>query len=142
MVLLGDEAQVDAPFGPFGDSANLDAILVHDFALNIPQAQKSFWTHPIQHLGDVGHVKSHFSPFRDRVSTGGRWVHGLRQTYHSLRNYFERTRWYSKVTRLKWMLDSVRLEIVLFLMQDRCTVCAECTTGSKITLETPDRTSR
>ena len=25
MVLLGDEAQVEARFGPFGDSANLDA---------------------------------------------------------------------------------------------------------------------
>jgi hypothetical protein len=25
MVLLRDEAQVDARFGPFGDSANLDA---------------------------------------------------------------------------------------------------------------------
>ena len=25
MVLLGDEAQVEAYFGPFGDSANLDA---------------------------------------------------------------------------------------------------------------------
>jgi hypothetical protein len=25
MVLLGDEAQMDARFGPFGDSANLDA---------------------------------------------------------------------------------------------------------------------
>ena len=24
MVLIGDEAQVDAPFSPFGDSANLD----------------------------------------------------------------------------------------------------------------------
>ena len=29
MVLLGDEAQVEARFGPFGDSANLDATLVH-----------------------------------------------------------------------------------------------------------------
>ena len=29
MVLLGDEAQEDAGFGPFGDSANLDATLVH-----------------------------------------------------------------------------------------------------------------
>jgi hypothetical protein len=29
MVLLGDEAVVDAHFGPFGDSANLDARLVH-----------------------------------------------------------------------------------------------------------------
>ena len=25
VVLLGDEAQVEAPFSPFGDSANLDA---------------------------------------------------------------------------------------------------------------------
>ena len=25
LVLLGDEAQVEAPFSPFGDSANLDA---------------------------------------------------------------------------------------------------------------------
>ena len=29
MVLLGDEAQVEARFGPFGESANLDARLVH-----------------------------------------------------------------------------------------------------------------
>jgi hypothetical protein len=29
MGLLGDEAQVKARFGPFGDSATLDARLVH-----------------------------------------------------------------------------------------------------------------
>ena len=29
IVLLGDEAQVEARFYPFGDSANLDARLVH-----------------------------------------------------------------------------------------------------------------
>jgi hypothetical protein len=29
MVLLGDEAQLEACFGPFRDSANLDTILVH-----------------------------------------------------------------------------------------------------------------
>jgi hypothetical protein len=68
MVLLGDEAQVDAHLGPFGDSANLEARLVHGFALNIPQAQKSCWTHLIEHLGDVGYVKSHFGPLRDSVS--------------------------------------------------------------------------
>jgi hypothetical protein len=49
MVLLVDEAQVEASFGPFGDSANLDA----------------------------------------------RLVHGLRRTYHRLRNHFGRTRWNS-----------------------------------------------
>jgi hypothetical protein len=34
------------------------------------------------------------------------------------------------------------LEIVLFLTQDRCTVCAERTTGSKIASDTPDRIPR
>jgi hypothetical protein len=29
MVLLGDDAKVEARFGPFGDSANLDTRLVH-----------------------------------------------------------------------------------------------------------------
>ena len=32
MLLLGDEAQLEARFGPFGDSANLDARSVHGFA--------------------------------------------------------------------------------------------------------------
>jgi hypothetical protein len=45
MKLLGDEAQVEALFGLFGDSANLDE------------------------------------------------VHGLRRTYHRLRNLFGRIRW-------------------------------------------------
>jgi hypothetical protein len=31
MGLLGDEAQVEARFDPFGDSATLDARLVHGF---------------------------------------------------------------------------------------------------------------
>jgi hypothetical protein len=40
------------------------------------------------------------------------------------------------------MLVAVRLEIVLILTQDRCTVCTECTIGSKIILDTPDGTPR
>jgi hypothetical protein len=40
------------------------------------------------------------------------------------------------VTRLKWKLDSVRLNIVLILTQDKCTVCAERTTASEIVLDT------
>jgi hypothetical protein len=35
MVLLGDEAQVDAHFIPFGDSANLDARQVHGLCQTI-----------------------------------------------------------------------------------------------------------
>jgi hypothetical protein len=40
------------------------------------------------------------------------------------------------------MLVSFRLEIVLTLMQDSCTVCAEHTIGSEIILDVPDRTPR
>ena len=67
-------------------------------------------------------------------------MHSLHQTYHRLRNYFGRTQWYFKVTRLKWKLDSVYLEIVLILTQDKCTVYAERTIGSEIVLDAPDGT--
>ena len=43
---------------------------------------------------------------------------------------------------LKCKLISVGLEIVVILMQDRCTVCIECTIGSEIVLDTPDGTPR
>ena len=52
--------------------------------------------HPIELLGDVGHVESR----------------------------------------------SVHLEMVLVLVQDRCTVCAKRTIGSDIVLDAPDRTPR
>jgi hypothetical protein len=44
--------------------------------------------------------------------------------------------------RLKWKLALVRLEIVLILTQDRCTFCAERSTGSEIMLDAPDGTPR
>jgi len=40
------------------------------------------------------------------------------------------------------MLVLVCMEIVLILTQDRCTVCVECTIGSKIILDAPDGTPR
>jgi hypothetical protein len=43
---------------------------------------------------------------------------------------------------LKWMLDLVHLEIVLILMQYRCTICAEHIIGSEIVLDAPDGTTR
>jgi hypothetical protein len=46
------------------------------------------------------------------------------------------------VTRLNWKLISVCVEIVLILMQDRCTVYAERTKGSEIIIDTPDGTPR
>jgi hypothetical protein len=38
------------------------------------------------------------------------------------------------------MLVLILLEIVLILMQDRCTVCAEHTIGLEIVLDAPDGT--
>jgi hypothetical protein len=93
-------------------------------------------------LGDVGHGESCFGPFEDGVSVGARQVHGLRQTYHSISNRFGRTRLYSKVTRHKWNLVSVRLEIVLILMQYRCIVYAERSISSVIISDAPDGTPR
>jgi hypothetical protein len=40
--------------------------------------------------------------------------------------------------RLKWKLDSFRLEILLILMQDGCTICVEHTAGSDIILDVTD----
>ena len=37
---------------------------------------------------------------------------------------------------------SVRVEMVLVLVQDRCTVCAKRTIGSDIILDAPDGTPR
>ena len=46
------------------------------------------------------------------------------------------------MTRLKWKLISVHLEIVLIFMQDRCKVWDEHTIGSEIVLDAPDGTPR
>ena len=98
--------------------------------------------HPKEFLGDVGHVEPCFDPFGDSVSVGATYVHGLRRTYHRLGNHFGCTQWNSKVTWVMWNLVSIRLEIVLVLVQDSCTVCAECTIGSEIILDAPDGTPR
>jgi hypothetical protein len=41
------------------------------------------------------------------------------------------------VTLVKWNLISIHLEIVVVSVQDRCTVCAKRTIGSKIILDAP-----
>jgi hypothetical protein len=43
---------------------------------------------------------------------------------------------------MKRKLISTRLEIVLNSAQDRCTVCAECTTSMEIVLGTPNGNPR
>jgi hypothetical protein len=94
MVLLGDEAQVDARFGLFGDSANLDE----------------------------------------------RYVHGLRRTYHRVRNRFGHNRWIFSVTLVIGNLVSIHLETVLVSVQDRCMGCAKH--RLEIVLDAPDSTPR
>ena len=37
-----------------------------------------------------------------------------------------------------WNLVSVHLEMVFVLVQDRCMVCAKCTLGLEIVLDTPN----
>jgi hypothetical protein len=46
------------------------------------------------------------------------------------------------MTRLKWKLVSVHLEIVLILTQDGYTVCAECNIRSEIVLDAANGTPR
>jgi hypothetical protein len=65
--------------------------------------------------GDEALVETRFDVVGDSANLDTRYVHGLRRTYHRLRNRFSCTRWYSKVMRLKRMLISFRLDIVLIL---------------------------
>jgi site-specific recombinase XerC len=72
MILLGDEAQVEARFGPIEDNANLDARRVHGLHRTFHVLRKSFWMHMMELLGDVGQVESCFGPFGHSVCVGAR----------------------------------------------------------------------
>jgi hypothetical protein len=61
------------------------------FAPNVPYAQKLFWTHPTILLGHKAEVEACLSPFRDSAKLDARYVRGLCQTYHSLKNHIGRT---------------------------------------------------
>ena len=72
MVLLGDEAHLEARFGPFGDSANLDARSVHGLHRTYHRLGNHFGC-PDDTPRDEGQVKAHFSPFRDSVNLSARY---------------------------------------------------------------------
>jgi hypothetical protein len=63
MGLLGDEAQVEARFGLFGDSATLDARLVHGLRQTYHKLKNSIFRHLMELLVDVGLVESYFDLF-------------------------------------------------------------------------------
>ena len=42
------------------------------FTPNIPSAQKSFWTYPMEHLGDEAQVVAYFGPFGDSANVDAR----------------------------------------------------------------------
>jgi hypothetical protein len=79
-------------------SVRLETVLVsvqyigEQFALNVPQAQKLFWTHPMVLLDDEAQVEAHFSPFADSANLNAILLHYLCQTYHWLRKHFDHTR--------------------------------------------------
>ena len=62
--------------------------------------------HPIELLDDVCHMESDFGLFRNSVSFGARYVHGLRLMHHSLRTILEAPVGTS-VKRLKWKLGLI-----------------------------------
>ena len=54
-------------------------------------AQKLFWTHQMVLLGDEAQVEVRFGLFGDSANLDARSLHGLRRSYHRLRNRFGRT---------------------------------------------------
>ena len=72
MVLLGDEAHVE-----YLISINLEIVLIltqHRCPVCAERTivSESFWMHPMELLGNVGHVEPRFDPFGDSVSVGAR----------------------------------------------------------------------
>ena len=68
MELLVDEAQVEAHFGRFGDSANFDARWVHGLQRRYHWFESHFL---MELLGDEAQEEAHFGPFGNSVSVGG-----------------------------------------------------------------------
>ena len=64
-------------------------------------------------IANIGQEEAHFDLFGDSVNLIARYMYGLRQTYHRLRNHFGCIQWCSDVTCVKWRLILFRLQIVL-----------------------------
>jgi hypothetical protein len=69
MVLLGDEAQVNAHFTLFRDHFGHTRCTICGKRTT---GSEIILEAPTEHLGDLGHVESHFGLFGYNVSVGGR----------------------------------------------------------------------
>jgi hypothetical protein len=112
------------------------------FVPNVPQAQKSFWMHPMVLLGCEAQVKARFGPFGDSSNLDVRYVRGFQWKYHRLEHYFRRTRLNCSVMWVLGNLVAVIFEMVFVSVQDRCRVCVKRTIRSDIILDTLDGTPR
>ena len=82
-------------------------------------------------LGDEAKVEVRFGAFGDSANLDARNLHGLCRTYHRFRNRLHAPdELLGDVGHVE--SRSVRLEMVLVLVQDRCTVCAQRTIGPDI----------
>jgi hypothetical protein len=68
MVLLGVVGQVEARFGPFGDSINPEAIYVSGLRQMYPRLWNCFWAHLMVLLGVIGQVEARLSLFGDSIN--------------------------------------------------------------------------
>ena len=65
MELLGDAGHVKSHFILFGDGVSVSARQVHGLHQT---AQKPFWTHPMEILGDEAQEQARFGLFRDTAN--------------------------------------------------------------------------
>jgi len=72
MIILGEEARVEARFDLLRDSANLDARYVHSLQGTYHMLRNPFGRTPKELLDDMCHMESRIGLFGDRVSFGAR----------------------------------------------------------------------
>jgi hypothetical protein len=130
MVLLGDEALVEACFRPFGDRANLDSRYVHSLCRTYCRLGNHFG----RTRNEVRHDPRHLGVIRC-IQNGFRSYGMFRANHAPILHQHELT-----VTSVLWNLILVRLATELLSMQDRCTVCAKRTIGLEIILDEPQGT--
>jgi hypothetical protein len=72
MGLLGDVGLVEARFGLFRDSVNLDTTLVHGLGRTYHGLRNHFGEHPMELLDDVGQMEACFILFEDSANLDAR----------------------------------------------------------------------